>query len=53
MSEIRKPRLLGVLVTYRRPEHWRRLVDNGMAEDFSWSRQGKLYELVYNRLTKS
>jgi len=24
-----------------------------MAEDFSWSRQGKLYELVYNRLTKS
>ena len=41
------------LATYRRPEHWRRLVDNGMAEDFSWSRQGKLYELVYNRLTKS
>jgi starch synthase len=41
------------LAAYRNPDHWRRLVQNGMAADFSWETQGKLYELVYNRLTSS
>ena len=41
------------LATYRNPAQWRRLIDNGMAIDFSWNVQGKLYELVYNRLTAS
>ncbi len=41
------------LATYRNPAQWRRLIDNGMAVDFSWNVQGKLYELVYNRLTAS
>jgi len=38
------------LVTYRNPSAWRLLMQNGMAEDFSWDTQAKLYELVYKRL---
>jgi starch synthase len=41
------------LATYRDPDQWSRIVQNGMAADFSWQTQGKLYELVYNRLTAS
>jgi starch synthase len=40
------------LRTYRNPEQWQRLIQNGMAADFSWDTQGKLYELVYERLTR-
>ncbi len=40
------------LATYRDPAQWSRLVQNGMAADFSWQTQGKLYELVYNRLSR-
>ncbi|MEM7049894.1 MAG: glycogen synthase [Acidobacteriota bacterium] len=29
---------------------WRRLQQNGMAQDFSWQRQGALYEELYRRL---
>jgi starch synthase len=38
------------LATYRSPPQWRRLVDNGMAQDFSWATQAKLYERLYQRL---
>jgi starch synthase len=38
------------LTTYRDPKQWQRLIQNGMAEDFSWDVQGKLYELVYAKL---
>ncbi|MCX5747836.1 MAG: glycogen synthase [Proteobacteria bacterium] len=38
------------LATYKQPKHWHRLMQNGMAQDFSWDAQGKLYELVYGRL---
>jgi starch synthase len=38
------------LQLYRDPATWRKLIDNGMRADFSWQRQGKLYELVYERL---
>ncbi len=38
------------LGTYRDPKQWQRLIQNGMAEDFSWDTQGKLYELVYTKL---
>jgi starch synthase len=41
------------LTTYKNPDQWSQLVQNGMAADFSWSSQGKLYELVYNRLAAS
>ena len=41
------------LSTYRNPDQWRRLMENGMAADFSWSEQGKLYGLVYTRLAAS
>ena len=41
------------LTAYRDPKQWQRLIQNGMAEDFSWDAQGKLYELVYARLTSS
>jgi starch synthase len=41
------------LATYRDPSQWSQLVQNGMAADFSWQVQGKLYEVVYKRLTAS
>ena len=40
------------LATYRDRAQWQRLMHNGMAQDFSWDTQGKLYELVYERLTR-
>ena len=40
------------LRTYRDPAQWQRLVQNGMVADFSWDAQGKLYELVYERLSR-
>lgn len=39
------------LGAYRDPAQWRRLMHNGMAQDFSWDAQGKLYELLYQRLS--
>jgi starch synthase len=36
---------------YAEPEHWARMVRNGMQRDFSWQRQGGLYVDLYKRLT--
>ena len=36
--------------TYRDAAAWRALVANGMAKNFSWEVQGKLYEELYRRL---
>jgi len=33
------------------PSVWRRLVMNGMREDFSWETQGALYERLYDKLS--
>jgi starch synthase len=41
------------LAAYRDRAGWQRLIDNGMAKDFSWDVQGKLYEELYRRLTQS
>ena len=41
------------LATYRQPAQWSQIVQNGMAADFSWQTQGRLYELVYKRLASS
>jgi starch synthase len=41
------------LAIYRDLAAWRALVTNGMAADFSWDVQGKLYEELYRRLTMS
>jgi starch synthase len=38
------------LSTYRDPAAWQTLVRNGMAQNFSWDNQGKLYEELYRRL---
>jgi len=38
------------LATYRDPAAWRALVGSGMAANFSWDVQGKLYEQLYRRL---
>ncbi|HUJ60252.1 MAG TPA: glycogen synthase [Kofleriaceae bacterium] len=40
------------LELYDQPASWRKLVANGMAQDFSWDRQGKLYELLYSRMAE-
>ena len=39
-----------VLALHAVPSHWNRLVRNGMAEDFSWERQGAQYVALYRRL---
>ena len=36
---------------YAAPEHWARLMSNGMEKDFSWVRQGAEYEELYRRLS--
>jgi starch synthase len=36
---------------YGQPQQWRRMVLNGMAQDFSWERQGEKYVAIYRRLT--
>jgi starch synthase len=38
------------LALYRDPAAWRALIANGMAKNFSWDAQGKLYEDLYRRL---
>ena len=42
--------LLYTLELYREPTLWRRLMLNGMAQDFSWERQTSIYEAMYHRL---
>jgi starch synthase len=37
------------LGVYRDRSAWRRLMRNGMAQDWSWERQARLYELLYSR----
>jgi starch synthase len=38
------------LRTYREPKQWSRLVQNGMAQDFSWEKQIQRYVDLYKRL---
>jgi starch synthase len=38
---------------YQNPAVWQRLVRNGMAQDFSWSRQVPHYVESYERLLKA
>ncbi len=39
------------LELYRDRPSWRRLVANGMAQDFSWERQAETYVAIYRRLS--
>ena len=38
------------LSAYQDPDTWARIRRNGMAEDFSWRRQGAIYERLYRKL---
>ncbi|NJM91197.1 MAG: glycogen synthase [Myxococcales bacterium] len=38
------------LLGYRDQQLWRRVMRAGMAEDFSWEKQAKIYEELYRRL---
>jgi starch synthase len=42
--------LTTALALYQRPRIWRQIMLNGMAEDFSWERQGAEYVKLYERL---
>ena len=42
--------LNSALDLYAEPEHWQRMVRNGMSRDFSWQRQGGLYVDLYEKL---
>ena len=35
---------------YRDKKTWRKLVRNGMAVDYSWEKQGRIYEDLFQRL---
>jgi starch synthase len=39
--------ILQALQTWASPASWTKLVRNGMAKDYSWERQGALYETLY------
>ncbi|MGH8301095.1 MAG: glycogen synthase [Steroidobacteraceae bacterium] len=49
-SEALESALNIALDLHAQPEHWRRMVRNGMAKDFSWERQGGKYVEIYRRL---
>ena len=38
---------------HAQPAHWSRVVRNGMAQDFSWERQGAQYVALYEHLLKA
>ncbi len=38
------------LQTYRDPAAWRQLQANGMAKDYSWAAQARIYETLFSRL---
>jgi starch synthase len=42
--------LRAAVAIYRQPDHWRRLVRNGMACDFSWDRSAKEYVALYQEI---
>jgi starch synthase len=49
-SEALEWALNAALDFYAEPQHWSRMVRNGMQRDFSWQRQGGLYVDLYKRL---
>ena len=38
------------LSVWRMPTAWAQMIQNGMAQDFSWDRQGREYEAIYRSL---
>ncbi len=38
---------------YAQSSHWTRMVRNGMAEDFSWQRQGGHYVALFDRMLRA
>jgi starch synthase len=45
--------LTTALALYQRPRAWRQMMLNGMAQDFSWERQGAEYVRLYTRLASN
>ena len=41
--------ILGAQHVFFQRDRWRRIVENGMAQDFSWDRSAERYEAVYRR----
>ncbi|MBX5461871.1 MAG: glycogen synthase, partial [Steroidobacteraceae bacterium] len=52
-AEALKWALNTALDLYAQPAHWQRMIRNGMAHDFSWEHQGRLYVELYERLASS
>lgn len=44
--------LTRALTLYRQPQHWRRMMLNGMGQDFSWRRSAEQYLDIYQTLHK-
>jgi starch synthase len=45
--------LESALDLYAQPSHWERMVKNGMAQDFSWARQGGHYVVLFERMLQT
>lgn len=45
--------LQAALALYKQREHWHALVANGMRQDFSWTRQTRLFIELYERVARS
>lgn len=56
-SEYSAQALLGALeralAAYREPAKWRRLMQNGMKQDFSWNASARAYARIYEQLASS
>ncbi len=48
-----KSTLIKAIDTYHRPEEWKRIVENGMKLDFSWSVSAKKYFSLYEELLEN
>lgn len=44
--------LMEALAAYRRPREWKKIVENGMREDHSWTASAREYRNVYNSIRK-
>jgi starch synthase len=45
-------RIYEALIAYNEPELWRRIITNGMTEDFSWTSSARKYLDVYHTVRK-
>jgi starch synthase len=51
-AEVLVMTLRGAIALFRQPEHWHRLMLNGMACDFSWDRSAREYQALFQQIVE-